>query len=129
MNFAQIEPLSIHPSDMTTQFRITSEWIRSNATPAGGYKNEQLAAIGLRTPLESGWMRKAEGKLITQADRQKFESFHTGYKPSKKSKAVLDLKTTKPFTPMCDCDVLPWEDCEHTDMEAERAFNAITEDW
>jgi hypothetical protein len=29
------------------------------------------------------------------------------------------------FTPMCDCDVLPWEDCRHTEYLANAAMHNI----
>lgn len=28
----------------------------------------------------------------------------------------------KVFTPLCDCDALPWEDCEHTEAQANAAM-------
>lgn len=110
-------------------FVVTTAWIRANATPAGGYRAEQLKLIGVRYPLLPGWMGTAYGRAISIADKQKFEAFHTGYKATNKSKAVMQAprqveKDSGSFGQTqatgavlgCGCThVLPWEDCEHTD--------------
>lgn len=110
-------------------FVVTTAWIQANATPAGGYKAEQLKLIGVRYPLISGWMGTAYGRAISIADKQKFEAFHTGYKATKKSKAVMQAprqveKDSSSFGQTqatggvvdCGCThVQPWEDCIHTD--------------
>lgn len=109
-------------------FVVTTGWIKANATPAGGYRAEQLKLIGVRYPLASGWMGTAYGRAITEADRQKFESYHHGHGATNKSKAILaaGIKVGKDsgefgrtecksgYLVDCDCDVLPWEDCEHS---------------
>ena len=116
-------------------FMVTPEWIRANATPAGGYKAEQLKLIGVRYPLLPGWMGTAYGRAISIADKQKFEAFHTGYKATNKSKAVMQAPRqvekdagsfgkTKPTGGVFDCGcthVQPWEDCEHTDAASAAA--------
>ena len=116
-------------------FMVTADWIRANATPAGGYKAEQLALIGVRYPLVSGWMGAAYGRGISIADKQKFEAFHTGYKATNKSKAVMQAPRlvekdsgsfgqTKPTGGIVECGcthVLPWEDCEHTEATSAAA--------
>lgn len=102
--------------------RVTVEWIKQNATPAGGYKAAQVRLIGVNYPLPHGWMQKAEGRIISGEAKRKFESFHEGYKATNKSKAVLAAVKERSITVAgCNCDVLPWEDCEHTvdDAEAE----------
>lgn len=122
---------------------VTVEWIKANATPAGGYKAEQVRLIGLRYPLQHGWMQNAAGRLITMESKRKFEAFHGGYKATKKSHSVmaslLPEDSAEPGSPRravsgdtyaitrsapvqsCGCtDVLPWEDCEHTDAEADK---------
>ena len=33
--------------------------------------------------------------------------------------------TTGTCTPLCDCDVLPWEDCEHTEALAQQAMHEM----
>jgi len=41
------------------------------------------------------------------------------------SKRVFPAKTPKHtgvFVPLCDCDVLPWDDCEHTEALAQAAL-------
>lgn len=103
-------------------FRVTQDWIRANATPAGGYKNEQVRLLGLRYPLKHGWTKQCEGRMITNEDRLKFESFHAGYKATKKSTAVMAhvvRQTDVSTVAHCGCDVLPWDDCEHTVDDSE----------
>lgn len=47
-------------------------------------------------------------------------------KPAKVYKAKKPAKTgPKIFVPLCNCDVLPWEDCEHTDALADKAMRNI----
>jgi hypothetical protein len=115
-------------------FVVTTGWIKANATPAGGYKAEQLKLIGVRYPLASGWMGTAYGRAISEADRLKFESYHHGHDATKKSKALLaaGVKVGKDsgefgrtecqsgYLVDCDCDVLPWEDCEHSIAASDR---------
>jgi hypothetical protein len=31
----------------------------------------------------------------------------------------------KVFTPMCDCDALPWDDCEHTEFDSIKAMQEM----
>lgn len=101
-------------------FRVTQDWIRANATPAGGYKNEQVRLIGLRYPLKHGWSKQCEGRIITNEAKIKFEAFHAGYKATKKSRVVMG-QTCLDDAPVarCDCDVLPWEDCIHTGQSSD----------
>lgn len=125
----------------TGPHKVSVEWIKQNATPAGGYKADQVKLLGISYPLAHGWMQSADGKIISNEARRKFESFHEGYKASKKSRAVMEspeMRKPRPIqkqaffvepcavvnTPPvagCNCDVLPWEDCEHTvdDREAQ----------
>ena len=74
---------------MGEMFEVTREWIDANATPAGGYKYLQLRSIGAPAPPVAGWKEKSIGKLITQAQRMKFEAFSLGYKATTKSKQAL----------------------------------------
>jgi hypothetical protein len=83
--------------------RVTIEWIQGNKTKAGGFKREQLAAIGVTWPPKQGWPARCAGKWITDEQKAKFESF-----------AGPKVNITGVFQPSCLCNVLPWEDCEHT---------------
>jgi hypothetical protein len=124
------------------KFRITTAWIKQNATPAGGFKAAQVKLLGERYPLASGWMDRASGRLISQEARRQFEAFHGGYKATGKSKQVMSRQaaanpvsgevyaTTGPSSVShCGCSVHAWEDCEHTleadDREAERAMREM----
>ena len=75
---------------MGEMFEVTVDWINQNATPAGGYKNEQLRIIGVPIPPMRGWPRSINGKLITQDQKLKFEAFHHGFKATKKSKSAMN---------------------------------------
>lgn len=126
----------------TELFTVTTEWIKANATPAGGYKAAQVKLIGVKYPLPHKWMQKSEGRKITQDARKAFEAFHAGFKATAKSKAAMRQQKDAPakaddlslpsswptiiqFTPeqqTCNCNVLPWEDCEHTELAAHAAM-------
>jgi hypothetical protein len=49
--------------------------------------------------------------------------------------ALMNEKRAKPRitgttpVPQCNCDVPPWEDCEHTDMEAHRNMLELLQNW
>ena len=80
-------------------FYVTVDWINRNSTPAGGYKHAQLRAIGVPIPPMSGWPIKAAGKLITEEQKLKFESFHHGFKATKKSKNAMAFQAN-PLLPV-----------------------------
>lgn len=104
---APVQPAAAAPTT-SRMFTVTRDWIDANKTPAGSWKAKQLRAIGVAWPPAAGWPERSEGKQITQAARQVFESF-AGDPVS---------KTTHPAPAQvrayCDCDVLPWENCIHT---------------
>ena len=81
--------------------RISLEWIANNKTKNGGYKRVQLQAIGVSWPPKQGWPRRVAGKEISLEQKQFFESF----KSTPSLPKIVDT---------CLCNVLPWEDCEHT---------------
>lgn len=80
--------------------------------------------FGIPWPLSAGWKTKYADKV---ADLSKL----TVGKPKKRFK-LSSLKNEpaktvqKSFTPLCNCNVPPWEDCEHTDQLAYQAFKEMT---
>jgi len=137
------EDKQIEPVQVAELFTITTEWIKANATPAGGYKAAQVKFIGIQYPLPNKWMRERHGKQITQESRKAFESFHAGYMATSKSKRIMhhqenaQVVVERPVNkqkriiegeiyattggrikPICTCNALPWEDCKHTDQQA-----------
>jgi hypothetical protein len=109
---------------MMDKFVVTKEWIAANATPAGGYKNEQLRIISVQIPARAGWPARAEGRVITTEQKLKFEAFHEGYKATKKSKTVM---AGDDFDPIGDCDpddVQSDADEAHASSEAQKEFQA-----
>jgi hypothetical protein len=90
-------------------FKVTFEWISRHATAAGGYSAAQLRVIGVRWPPKQGWKQRAVGRLITEAERELFESYSAGPSVTQGSGSQW----------ACACSSPPWEDCEHTDAMAE----------
>ena len=85
-------------------FRVTSTWINQHKTKAGGFKKVQVIGIGIHWPLKQGWTVRAHGMWITDKQKEFFESFGG---PAVPVTGPNDIES-------CLCDVLPWEDCEHT---------------
>lgn len=95
-------------------FVITVEWIKSNATPRGGWSRYKLAAIGVKWPPKSGWLKNCIGKTISDDQKTAFEKDgkyisppKTGETRTKKRKrarreqrkqAMALLKLAKPLT-------------------------------
>lgn len=86
-------------------------------------------AFGVPYPLVSGWL-KQYGNRACRVDRLEFTKKAKKKKPLKnKGLHLMDtpkLQTRGPVvvdTPIsCGCDVLPWEDCEHTEATAQKAM-------
>ncbi len=53
--------------------KISKEFILSGKTKNGGWTKEQLALIGVNWPPEKGWMKRIEGKEITNSQASKFQ--------------------------------------------------------
>lgn len=102
---------SLAPTKNVNMFTVTDDWITDHPTKKGGYKAAQLRLIGVSWPPKQGWKRRASGKLITLEDKEKFESY-----------GVKTNRVTGKFVPLCNCDALPWEDCEHTEALAHAAM-------
>ncbi len=70
---------------------ITREWLEKWRTQNGGYNRQQVEAIGVTWPLQTGWLRALLGRRIFDIQRQKFEEL-SGRKPVVKGevKAVAD---------------------------------------
>jgi hypothetical protein len=72
------------------KFKITSSWIHKYKTEAGGFTNFQLLILGLREDSQfcSGWIKRLEGKEITEEQKIGFEfgRFVYSYKNPKKFK-------------------------------------------
>lgn len=82
--------------------------------------------FGIPWPLSAGWAKRYADQV---ADLSKLS---VG-KPQKKAKLARLKKEHEPaktapstFTPLCNCNVPPWEDCEHTDALAHKAMLEMT---
>jgi len=75
--------------------------------------------FGVPYPLQAGWLKKYRDR-VANPERLVFQRKQKKRNKKKASKPVL--VTEKPFTPLCDCNVPPWEDCEHTDELANKAM-------
>lgn len=91
--------------------------------------------FGIPFPPEKGWAKRYADRRITYAAMDSIKR-----KVGKKVAKSLDRKgvslnsrhnpdgfTTGPSTvaPDCGCGVLPWEDCQHSDAEADRAMREM----
>lgn len=94
-------------------FRVTEDWISRHPTKNGGYKASQLRLIGVSWPPKHGWKRRASGRLISMEDKEKFESYGLLATPVTGNSSSVES---------CGCDVLPWEDCEHTEAAIQQAM-------
>jgi len=54
--------------------QITEEWIKRFTTPRGAWTRRQLAAIRVPWPPPRGWIHRAVGQHITEAERLVFEA-------------------------------------------------------
>jgi hypothetical protein len=73
-------------------------------------EKDEAKSLGARwDPKKRVWYTKNPGQL---------ELFHRWMPKNPPAREKLFAITgPDPFVPMCDCPVLPWEDCEHTDAE------------
>ena len=54
-------------------FVVTQKWIKAFQNGNGGWNRAQLECIGVEWPPVHGWIRRAEGKLIDEAQKARFE--------------------------------------------------------
>lgn len=54
-------------------FRVSEEWIRRYQSGGGGWNQAQLECIGVKWPPEHGWISRAVGREISDAERARFE--------------------------------------------------------
>lgn len=114
---------SADPVKPVSQDRITlKEFLARNYGSAISLTYRSAKAFGIPYPLESGWAKK-------YADRTALLSSVTVGKKGVKNHGKRDKKLPgkfitgpKVFIPSCSCDVLPWEDCEHTEEAAHSAM-------
>ena len=87
--------------------KITFDWITENQTGKGGYKRNQLKAIGVDWPPRTGWKHRAVGLEISEEQQNIFESF------SSKGSSNWNITIGKNFKLSGDCVGCcePWEIC------------------
>jgi len=110
------KPVVLEMDDEINGVMITRQFIQANKTRGGSWMRAQLSVIGVAWPPRNGWIDRVCGNVITHKQAQVFMSF-AGPKYVTTTSTVRELD--------CDCNVLPWEDCDHTDRAAERAFNEM----
>jgi len=121
---------------------------------AANYKNGAKAltasaarAFGVPYPLESGWRKKYAGNLISM-DRMNAITQKVGKRSASRAESAkqsptpvhssckagtsgadgrLWARTGPKVLASCSCDVLPWEDCEHTEADAHKAMRDMLE--
>lgn len=125
----------LRPSDPRNLFQVTRKWIFGNRTTKGAWNASQLRFIGVAWPPKEGWVDRACGQLIPIESKLQFEKLSGNLQNKEALKypqnQSLDkgrpfkTKSTGKYTPICVCNVLPWDDCEHTDNAANMAFTEI----
>jgi hypothetical protein len=67
---------------MTQESRheVTLEWLKTHATPRGGYTKAQMQALGLAWPPVAGWQRAVVGCTIPEKNARAFEAGAGGAK-------------------------------------------------
>ena len=107
---------------------VTPAYIHQHKTKNGGWTKKQLAVLGIAWPPRSGWVRRVEGKVLTAEEAKIFEGGNQEFvgspqMPEKKINSA-NVAVTGPnvVEDICDCDVPPWEDCEHTEYAAHQAM-------
>jgi len=110
------KPVVLEMDDEINGVMITRQFIQANKTRGGSWMRAQLNVIGVAWPPRNGWIDRVCGNVITHKQAQVFMSF-AGPKYVTTTSTVRELD--------CDCNVLPWEACDHTDRAAERAFNGM----
>jgi hypothetical protein len=51
---------------------ITDEWITAGMSDRGGWSKAQLAILGVAWPPVTGWKQRVKGRLIPQAEAERF---------------------------------------------------------
>jgi hypothetical protein len=68
-------------------FEVTAEWIHRHCTARGGWTKQALAVLDVEWPPRPGWIRRSVGRLLTDRQRQFFES--CGQRASLKQASLL----------------------------------------
>jgi hypothetical protein len=55
-------------------FAVTEKWVKAFQNGNGGWNRAQLECIGVEWPPHHGWIRRIEGKSISDAAKARFES-------------------------------------------------------
>ena len=64
-------------------FKVTLEWLYQYRTGSGGYRRDQVEALGLDWPPQKGWLRGSVGKMITFEQKSLFEAEKESERQSK----------------------------------------------
>ena len=75
-------------------FTVRASWIHANRTARGGFRRNQLKALGVPWPPVAGWKERAEGMLITLSARRTFEAF-AGVQPRARMKLTRRSKRNR----------------------------------
>ena len=107
---------------------ITYEYVHQHKTTNGGWTKKQLEVLGVQWPPRNGWIRSVCGKVLTSQEVAAFESGkhellgNPNKRIEKKKDQSVAVTGPENFVPLCNCDVPPWEDCEHTEHETHQAM-------
>lgn len=55
------------------KFTVTKSWIMEHRTPKGAWTAKQMGCLNLDWPAKKGWIKRANGMVIEDAKRARFE--------------------------------------------------------
>lgn len=100
--------------------KLTRDFIHQHKTAYGGWTRAQTNAIGVKWPLRPGWIDRAVGKEISEAQARDFiegrekVSKYTIKSRAKKARKALKTNRTEPLEPTLHPELdpslpPPWE--------------------
>lgn len=117
--------------------RVTlSEFIHEFCCGMVALTRVSAKAFGIPYPLQTGWLRKygdrtamlhslTIGPVTAKIIEERIDGVIHEPRQAKKQRNLIEPRGG--FCPMCACDALPWEDCEHTENAAALAMREMLE--
>lgn len=78
--------------------KLTSQNIHECTTPNGGWNKAQLAVLGITWPPEKGWIRRLDGKEITEEEFSEVKRLSTLHHKENKSTPKANLVSDRSQT-------------------------------
>lgn len=94
-----------------------ADFLKTNYKKTISLTYRSAKAFGIPYPLETGWVKKYANNTA------KLSSLTVGKKIKKTASKTPVFKAEPKI--VCNCNVPPWEDCEHTDALAMKAMKEM----